>query len=81
MSKAQEKKVIEIIANQMGRKIDEVKPEQRFVEDLGVDSLDSIEIIMSIEEEFDLEIPDADAAKMDLVSGLIKFVKEKTEKK
>jgi acyl carrier protein len=71
-------KVKSIIAEQLGVKIEEVKPEASFIDDLGADSLDTVELIMALEEEFNVEIPDEDAEKMTKVSDAIKYVEEKT---
>jgi acyl carrier protein len=71
-------KVKSIIAEQLGVKIEEVKPEASFIDDLGADSLDTVELIMALEEQFNVEIPDEDAEKMIKVSDAIKYVEEKT---
>lgn len=73
-------KVKSIIAEQLGVKIEEVKPEASFIDDLGADSLDTVELIMALEEEFSVEIPDEDAEKMAKVSDAIKYVEEKAAK-
>ena len=57
-------KIKSIIAEQLGVKAEEVNPESSFVDDLGADSLDTVELIMALEEEFNIEIPDEDAEKM-----------------
>lgn len=59
-----EERVKKIIVEQLGVKEDEVKPEASFVEDLGADSLDTVELVMALEEEFDIEIPDEEAEKI-----------------
>lgn len=71
-------KVKSIIAEQLGVKIEEVKPEASFIDDLGADSLDTVELIMALEEQFNVEIPDEDAEKMVKVADAIKYVEEKT---
>lgn len=71
-------KVKSIIAEQLGVKIEEVKPEASFIDDLGADSLDTVELIMALEEQFNVEIPDEDAEKMIKVSDAVKYVEEKT---
>ncbi|MBF0484934.1 MAG: acyl carrier protein [Candidatus Omnitrophica bacterium] len=71
-------KVKSIIAEQLGVKIEEVKPEASFIDDLGADSLDTVELIMALEEEFNIEIPDEDAEKMTKVGDAIKYVETKT---
>ncbi|MBF0618681.1 MAG: acyl carrier protein [Candidatus Omnitrophica bacterium] len=72
-------KVKSIIAEQLGVKIEEVKPEASFIDDLGADSLDTVELIMALEEEFNVEIPDEDAEKMTKVSDAIKYIEEKAK--
>ncbi|MBH2006691.1 MAG: acyl carrier protein [Myxococcaceae bacterium] len=64
-----------IIADQLGISEDEVKPEARFIEDLGADSLDIVELIMALEEEFETEIPDEEAEKMTTVKDAIEYIK------
>ncbi len=73
-------KVKSIIAEQLGVKIEEVKPEASFIDDLGADSLDTVELIMALEEEFSVEIPDEDAEKMTKVGDAIKYIEEKAAK-
>ena len=71
-------KVREIIAKQLGVKLEEVTPQATFIDDLGADSLDTVEIVMALEEEFKAEIPDEDAEKMKTVGEAIKYIEEKT---
>ncbi len=71
-------KVKEIIAKQLGVKLEEVTPQATFIEDLGADSLDTVEIVMALEEEFKIEIPDEDAEKMKNVGEAIKYIEDKT---
>ena len=71
-----EEKVREIIVEQLGVSADQVKPEARFIDDLGADSLDTVELIMALEEEFDVEIPDEDAEKMVTVGDALNYLKE-----
>ena len=59
-----EERIKEIIADQLGIDVEQIKPESKFVDDLGADSLDVVELIMAFEEEFDVEIPDEDAEKI-----------------
>jgi len=66
-------KVREIIVEQLGVEADQVKPESNFVDDLGADSLDTVELIMSFEEEFGVEIPDTEAEKINYVPLGIKI--------
>lgn len=70
-------KIKKIIAEQLGVKIEEIKNESSFVDDLGADSLDTVELVMALEEEFGIEIPDEDAEKMITVSDAIKYIEEK----
>ena len=69
-----EAKVKEIIVEQLGVDAEEVTTEASFVEDLGADSLDTVELVMAFEEEFDIEIPDEDAEKIGKVSDAIKYI-------
>jgi acyl carrier protein len=70
-----EDKVKKIIAEKLGVDLEEVVPEASFVDDLGADSLDLVELIMSMEEEFDTDISDEDAEKIQTVKDAIEFVK------
>ncbi|EHM10115.1 acyl carrier protein [Thermanaerovibrio velox DSM 12556] len=67
----------EIVMDRLNVEEDQIKPEASFVEDLGADSLDIVELIMGIEEEFDIEIPDEDAEKLATVGDAINYVKSK----
>ena len=69
-----EAKVRNIIAEQLGVGEDEIKPESNFVEDLGADSLDTVELIMEFEKEFDMTIPDEDAEKIATVGDAVDYV-------
>mmetsp|Transcript_44017 Transcript_44017/g.106133 ORF Transcript_44017/g.106133 Transcript_44017/m.106133 type:complete len:107 (+) Transcript_44017:72-392(+) len=69
-----EDKVTEIIVEQLGVDADKVVPEASFIDDLGADSLDTVELIMAIEEEFDTEIPEEDAVSISTVKDAIDFV-------
>lgn len=71
-----EDRVKEIIVEQLGVSPDQVKPEARFIDDLGADSLDTVELIMALEEEFEVEIPDEDAEKMATVGDAMNYLKE-----
>jgi len=72
-----EAKVKEIIAQQLDVKIEEIKPESSFIEDLGADSLDTAELVMAFEEAFDIEIPDDDAEKIQKVIDVTTYIKKK----
>jgi len=74
---AVEDKVKDIIVEQLGVSADQVKPEASFIEDLGADSLDTVELVMAFEEEFGAEIPDEDAEKLNTVGGVIDYLKSK----
>ncbi|MDD5745719.1 MAG: acyl carrier protein [Candidatus Omnitrophica bacterium] len=74
-----EDKVKSIIVDQLGVKAEEVTPTASFVDDLGADSLDTVELVMALEEEFGIEIPDEDAEKMTTVGEAIKYIGEKTK--
>jgi acyl carrier protein len=71
-------KVKEIIVEQLGVDEDKVQPDTHLMKDLEADSLDAVEIIMAIEEEYGIEIPDEDAEKFQKVSDLVDFVEEKS---
>ena len=70
-------KIRDIIVEQLGVDADRVKPEASFIDDLGADSLDIVELVMAMEEEFDVEIPDEDAEKLRTVSDVMNYLKEK----
>jgi acyl carrier protein len=72
-----EQKVREIIVEQLGVEESEVTPEASFIDDLGADSLDTVELVMAFEEAFDIEIPDEDAEKITTVKDAIEYVKGK----
>ena len=69
-----EERVKKIIVEQLGVKEEDVKPEASFVEDIGADSLDTVELVMALEEEFDIEIPDEEAEKITTVQSAIDYV-------
>ena len=75
-----EERVKKIVVEQLGVKEDEVKPESSFVDDLGADSLDTVELVMALEEEFECEIPDEEAEKIQTVGQAIEFIKEQASK-
>jgi len=66
--------VKEVVVEQLNVNIDEVKEESKFVEDLGADSLDVVELVMALEEKFDIEIPDEEAESITTVAEAIKFI-------
>ena len=69
-----------IIAEQLGVKIEEVTEKASFIDDLGADSLDTVELVMALEEKFGIEIPDEDAEKMSTVDEAIKYIEHKAKK-
>ncbi len=71
-----EAKVREIIINELGVEADKITPEASFVEDLGADSLDTVELVMAFEEEFSIDIPDEDAEQMRTVKDAVSYIKE-----
>ncbi|RMH71774.1 MAG: acyl carrier protein [Gemmatimonadetes bacterium] len=72
-----EKRVKEIIVEQLGVSAEQVTSDAHFVEDLGADSLDTVELVMALEEAFDVEIPDEDAEKIETVGNAIAYIKER----
>ncbi len=70
-----EERVKEIIVEQLGVESEEVTEEASFINDLGADSLDTVELVMALEEEFDQEIPDEEAEKLDTVAKAIDYIK------
>jgi acyl carrier protein len=72
--KSIEDRVKDIIVDQLGVNADQVTPEAKFVEDLGVDSLDTVELVMAFEEEFDIEVPDEEAEKLQSVGDVISYI-------
>ena len=73
-------KVKEMIIKQLDSKESEVVPEARFIDDLGADSLDIVELIMALEDEYGLEIPDEDAEKIETVGDAIRYIEEHLKK-
>ncbi len=74
-----EARVRDIIVNELGVEPSKVAAEASFVEDLGADSLDTVELVMAFEEEFGIEIPDEDAEKMERVGDVVTYLQEKEE--
>ena len=72
-----EKRIIEMIAEQLGKDAADITAEMSFADDLGADSLDLVELIMAVEEEFGVEVPDEEAEKIKLVQDAINFVKSR----
>jgi len=74
---ALEERVAEIVVEQLGASRDEVVAEASFIDDLGADSLDIVELVMAMEEEFNVEIPDEDAEKIQTIGAAIAYLKGK----
>jgi acyl carrier protein len=77
---AVEDKIKGLVAEQLGVAEDEVTPEASFTDDLGADSLDIVELVMAIEEEYGIEIPDDDAEKIQTIQDAITYIEERTQK-
>jgi acyl carrier protein len=72
-------KVRDIIVQQLGVNPEQVTPEAKFIEDLGADSLDTVELVMAFEEEFGIDVPDEEAEKLQSVGDVIRYVEENQE--
>ena len=77
MSEDIHSKITKVIVEKLGVTEDQVKPEAAFIDDLGADSLDQVELVMALEDEFDLEIPDEDAEKLKKVGDVISYIQSK----
>jgi len=77
MSASLEERVKNLICDQLAVEAEKVTPTASFIEDLGADSLDIVELVMQMEEEFDLDIPDEDAEKMKTVGDVVKYISSK----
>ena len=77
MSEDIQQKITKVIVEKLGVTEDQVKPDAAFIDDLGADSLDQVELVMALEDEFDIEIPDEEAEKLKKVSDVIAFVTSK----
>jgi acyl carrier protein len=71
-----EERVVEIVSEQMGVAKDQISRETEFIKDLGADSLDTVELVMEFEEEFDIQIPDEEAEKIQTVGQAISYIQE-----
>ncbi|MFN0069760.1 MAG: acyl carrier protein [Limisphaerales bacterium] len=72
-----EERIKKIIVDQLGVNADQVTPEAKFIEDLGADSLDTVELVMALEEEFGQEIPDEEAEKLQSVGDVIRYIEDR----
>lgn len=72
-------KISELIADKLGVELSKINPDAKFVEDLGADSLDTVELIMQLEDEFNLEIPDEEAEKLTTVGAVIDYIDAHTK--
>ncbi|MFM2167658.1 MAG: hypothetical protein RIS79_2029 [Verrucomicrobiota bacterium] len=72
-------KVKEIIVEQLGVNPEQVTPEAKFIEDLGADSLDTVELVMAFEEEFGIDVPDEEAEKLQSVGDVVRYVEDHAE--
>ena len=77
--KSIEEKVTDIIVEQLGVNPEQVTPQASFIEDLGADSLDIVELVMAFEEEFSVEVPDEDAEKLQTVGDVINYIKDRAK--
>ena len=77
--KSIEDKVRDIIVDQLGVNADQVVKDARFIEDLGADSLDTVELVMAFEEEFSIEVPDEEAEKLQTVGDVVTYVEEHSQ--
>jgi acyl carrier protein len=75
-----EKRIRELIVENLGVSEEEIKIDSHFIDDLGADSLDTVELIMALEEEFNIEIPDEDAEKLTTVGAAVEYVETKKDK-
>lgn len=78
--KSIEEKVKDIIVEQLGVNPEQVTPQAKFIEDLGADSLDTVELVMAFEEEFNVEVPDEEAEKLHTVGDVVKYIEDKGSK-
>jgi acyl carrier protein len=78
--KSIEEKVKDIIVEQLGVNPEQDTPQAKFIEDLGADSLDTVELVMAFEEEFNVEVPDEEAEKLQTVGDVVKYIEDKGSK-
>lgn len=77
--KSIEQRIKDIIVEQLGVNADQVTPEAKFIEDLGADSLDTVELVMAFEEEFGIDVPDEEAEKLQSVGDVVRYVEDHAE--
>ena len=77
MTTDMESRVVDIIVEQLGATKEEIVPEASFIDDLGADSLDIVELVMAMEETFDIEIPDDDAEKIQTIGDAVSYLKDR----
>ena len=75
-----DQRVKDIVVEQLGVKPEQVTPQAKFIEDLGADSLDTVELVMALEEEFGIEVPDEQAEKLQSVGDVIKYIEDVQQK-
>ena len=68
----------DVVSEQLGAKPEDVKPGSLFIDDLGADSLDTVELVMALEEKFGIEIPDEDAERMQTINDVVRYIESKT---
>lgn len=67
----------DVVSEQLGVKPEKIEPQSSFIDDLGADSLDTVELVMAMEEKFNIEIPDEDAEKMQRISDVVRYIESK----
>ena len=75
------KDVVDLVAEHIGKEPEEIKMSDHFIDDLGCDSLDTVEIVLLVEDQFDIEIPDHEAERMETVNSLVNYVTHEVEMK
>ena len=75
-----EKEIIQIIATQLGKKVEDIKLDAKLIQDLGADSLDIVELLMKLEDEYGITIPDQDAANLVTIGDVVKFMESQNIK-
>ena len=75
-----QEKIIQMIAKKLGKKVEDVKPESKLIDDLGADSLDIVELLMELEDSYGITIPDQDAMQLSTIGDIIKFMEKQNVK-